>query len=184
MNTVQSLLSEMDKAQLQYKTPQIIGIKQYVSNGDILRERAKSLKALSLAQLKRRSLTLGNTGGGSLDKSISDYESKKLKYSLEKRGKEGYSDCSLGVCRVMKAAYNKDVGMTTLEQRKKGVEVSQPDYGSLIHFDNAKGGRHVGIYKGDGNMWHFGVGGTGQTVNINNYLKSNPSMSIHSYRNY
>ncbi len=201
-NLIQSTLAAMQRPQPQYGQIKIQGTQPVSLHGDTLRARSKAYTAQSLANLKRaetRQLN-GRTTGNVVDTTINDYvagiepnnnlagsiknyTAKGLKYSQEKRDQPGCSDCSRAVNRVMKSATGKSVGDTTLAQRGRGVQVDTPSYGSLIHMDNAKGGRHVGIYQGDGNMWHFGVNGA-QTTNVSSYLKRNPSMSIHSYRNY
>jgi len=128
-----------------------------------------------------RDVVLPSTGN--LDKATDSYTKLGLSYSQPKRDTAGCSDCSRAVNRVMKSATGKSVGDTTLAQRSRGTQVDAPSDGTLIHFNNKKGGRHVGIYRGDGKMWHFGVNGA-QARDVNQYLKSNPSLSIHSYRNY
>ncbi len=89
-------------------------------------------------------------------------------YSKEKRGQKGFEDCSSAACKVMKNAYGKDVGNTTLAMRSKGRSVSDSVVGDLLHFDTGKDTRHVGIDIGGGDMWHMSTSGP-RTQSISSY---------------
>ena len=112
-----------------------------------------------------------------LSSAISDLESRKLKYSQD-RG-PGCTDCSAAVDTIYRKAYGKSPGITTKDQRAKGKWITNPSVGDLIHFDSTKkkDSRHVGIYLGDGNMWHFSINGP-QTVKLSDYIATAPNKLV------
>ncbi len=126
-------------------------------------------------------------GNGVFDSVIENIQKQNLKYS-QKRGK-GCTDCSAFVQTVYKDALGKQIPGWTEAQWKHGRPVKglqDAKYGDLVFFNSGKlPGRnvtHVGIYKGNGLMDHFGIKGLQRNVNINQYAqKVLPMVGIRRY---
>jgi cell wall-associated NlpC family hydrolase len=125
------------------------------------------------------------TSGSAIAKKASSYAtgSRKYKYSMELRDKDGYFDCSSFVSRVYKQ-FGYNIGPSTVQMWHQGTHVDFKDLQPgdvLLHADGKPGAHggaseHTAMYIGDGK-----IVGTSSSGRNGNTIQVQPIYGLNGY---